>query len=118
MPTVLVVGATGQQGGSVVKALLSSGRTDLAVRALTRNTTSVPAYRLADRGVQLVKGDLLDPESLAQALVGVDAAYLVTDFRGYKDTDGELEQGRQFIDAAKTAGTHNKMSSSLHRYAY
>ncbi|KAG5745334.1 hypothetical protein H9Q70_011966 [Fusarium xylarioides] len=82
MPTILVVGATGQQGGGVVKALLSSGRTDLVVRALTRNPTSGPAYSLAYRGVQLVKGDLLDPESLARALGGADAAYLVTDFRG------------------------------------
>ncbi|KAG5808547.1 hypothetical protein H9Q74_002508 [Fusarium xylarioides] len=113
MPTILVVGATGQQGGGVVKALLSSGRTDLVVRALTRNPTSGPAYSLAYRGVQLVKGDLLDPESLARALGGADAAYLVTDFRGYRDTDGELEQGRQFIDAAKTAGLKHVVFSSV-----
>jgi uncharacterized protein YbjT (DUF2867 family) len=104
MPTILVVGATGQQGGGVINALLSHGNTDLVIRALTRNPSSAAAKTVLARGVQPVKGDLLDRPSLLAALTGVDQAYLVTDFRGPDDVEGELKQGRLFIDTAKEAG--------------
>lgn len=104
MPTILVVGATGQQGGGVINALLASGSTDLKIRALTRNPASSAAQALSKRGIEPVKGNLLDRQSLAKALTGCDAAYLVTDFRGPEDIDGELKQGRQFVDAAAEAG--------------
>jgi uncharacterized protein YbjT (DUF2867 family) len=109
MPTFLVVGATGQQGGGVVEALLASDRPDLTVRALTRNPSSSTAQALARRGVQPVKGDLLDRQSIFKALEGVDAAYLVTDFRGPEDVEGELKQGKQFVDVAKEAGKDSYM---------
>ena len=105
MPTVLVVGATGQQGGGVTSALLASGRSDLKIHALTRNPSSGAAQALSKRGVVPVKGDLLSRPDLEKALRGIDAAYLVTDFRGPEDVQGELKQGRQFIDVAKEAGT-------------
>lgn len=104
MAVILVVGATGQQGGGVINALLASGRTDLSIRALTRNPSSASAQALAQRGVHAFKGDLLDRQSVVDALEGVDAAYLVTDFRGPEDVAGELRQGRQFVDAAKETG--------------
>lgn len=104
MPTILVVGATGQQGGGVINALLASGSTDLKIRALTRNPSSSAAHALSKRGIEPVKGDLLNRQSLIKALTGCDAAYLVTDFRGPEDIVGELRQGRQFADAAAEAG--------------
>ena len=113
MPTVLVVGATGQQGGSVVKALLASNNPDLKIRALTRNPSSTTARALADSGVHLAKGDLINGDSLSAALAGCDAAYLVTDFRGEKDVAGEIEQGRTFVDTAKLAGIKHLVYSSV-----
>ncbi|GME61919.1 hypothetical protein CEP52_008575 [Neofusicoccum parvum] len=113
MPTILIVGATGQQGGGVVNALLATGRIDLSLRALTRNPSSASATALSARGVQPVKGDLLDRASVAQALKDCDAAYLVTDFRGREDVDGELKQGRQFVDAAKELGLAHLVFSSV-----
>lgn len=105
MTTILVVGATGQQGGGVINALLSQGSTQLTIRAMTRNPSSSIAKGLANRGVLPVKGDLQDRMSLLAALQNVDVAYLVTDFRGLGDIQGELEQGRNFLEAAKEAGT-------------
>ncbi len=67
--TVLVSGATGNQGGAVAQALLASGH---RVRALTRNTESSRARRLADQGVELVQGNLDDARSLGRALHGTD----------------------------------------------
>ncbi|RSL47456.1 hypothetical protein CEP53_009934 [Fusarium sp. AF-6] len=113
MPTFLVVGATGQQGGGVVEALLASDHPDLTIRALTRNPSSSAAQALASRGVQPVKGDLLDRQSISKALEGADAAYLVTDFRGPEDVEGELKQGKQFVDAAKEAGVKHLVFSSV-----
>lgn len=104
MPTFLVVGATGQQGGAVVQVLLGSERNDLIIRAVSRNPLSASATGLRNRGVEVVKGDLADAISLEAALRGCDAAYLVTDFRGPNDITGEIEQGHVFTDAAKRAG--------------
>ncbi|KAH6656181.1 hypothetical protein F5X68DRAFT_178887 [Plectosphaerella plurivora] len=113
MPTIFVVGGTGQQGGGVLNALLSHGHSDLVIRALTRNPSSSAARTLETRGVQPVKGDLLDRSSLLAALAGVDRAYLVTDFRGPEDVEGELKQGRLFIDTAKEAGVSHIVFSSV-----
>lgn len=104
MPTILVTGGTGQQGGAVIDALLTSPTDDLVVRALTRNTKSSAAQALTHRGVQLYRGDLTDSNSLIVALDGCDAAHLVTDFRNPDDIAGELRQGYTFIDAAKQVG--------------
>ena len=62
--TVLVSGATGNQGGAVTQALLASGH---KVRALTRNTESSRARRLVDQGVELVQCNLDDAKSLGRA---------------------------------------------------
>ncbi|CAH0030523.1 unnamed protein product [Clonostachys rhizophaga] len=113
MTSVLVVGATGQQGGGVISALLGYGRTDLTIKALTRNTSSAPAQTLSKKGVQLCKGDLLDRQSLLNALNDVDVAYLVTDFRGPGDIEGEMKQGKQFVDVAKESGVKHIVFSSV-----
>lgn len=104
MPTFLITGATGQQGGATINALLNDGRSDLSIKALTRNPSSTAAQSLSSRGVVVVKGDLSDRESLQAALKGVDAVHLVTDFTGPKGCDGEIEQGKLFVDVAKENG--------------
>lgn len=104
--SVLVTGGTGQQGGAVVNALLASMGTDIHICALTRNADSQPARALARRGVELRQGDLRDAASVSEALRGVDFAYLVTDFRGVEGVEGEVMQGKQFIEMAKCAGQY------------
>ena len=106
---VLVTGATGQQGGAVVQALLARGH---RVRGLTRNTTSVKATRLIDQGVELVIGDFNDPDSLDRAVAGIDAIYaMTTPFEA--GMDAETAQGLAMIAAAKRAGTSHFVYSSV-----
>lgn len=96
---VLVSGATGTHGKAVVRALLAAGR---PVRALTRNPNSDQARELAERGADVVLGDLLEAGSLTEAMSGVSAAYAVTTpFADGADT--EIEQGEQIIAAASDA---------------
>jgi uncharacterized protein YbjT (DUF2867 family) len=70
--TVLVIGATGKQGGAVAELLLDHGHD---VRAYVRSPGSPPALALSTAGVRLVPGDLADPEALARAAKGVDAVF-------------------------------------------
>jgi uncharacterized protein YbjT (DUF2867 family) len=59
--SILVFGATGQQGGATVKALLASPRaSEFTILAVTRNATSAPAKKLEAQGVKIVQGDLDD----------------------------------------------------------
>jgi uncharacterized protein YbjT (DUF2867 family) len=77
MGKVLIAGATGKQGGSVARNLLSSNK--VSIRALTRNPESPAAKSLAVKGVELVKGSLTEEAELVTALEGCFAAFLVTD---------------------------------------
>ena len=72
---VLVTGATGNQGGACVEALLTHGH---QVRALTRNSASPAAKRLPERGVEIAVGDFTDRDSLVRAVRGVDAVYAMS----------------------------------------
>src|SRR5206468_1467099 len=77
--TILVTGATGQQGGSVLRALQKRG---FIVRALTRDPASPKAKALAEKGVEVVAGDLTDRASLDAALRGAHGAYSVQALTG------------------------------------
>jgi len=104
--TILVSGATGKQGGACVSGLLSQNP-NLSIRSLTRNPSSAAALALSKKHPQisLIKGDMLDTNSLTTALQGVDAAFLVTDFTGPQGIAGEIAQGKTFIDAAVASTT-------------
>jgi len=109
--TILVVGATGNQGGAVVDALLKHG--DVAVAAMVRALR--PAHpkqqRLVDRGVTLVQADFDDPASLASAVDGVDAVFLMTTFND--GLDAEVDHGKAMIDAAAQANVGHLVFSSV-----
>lgn len=96
---VLVVGATGNQGGAVVDGLLAANDEQFSVYGLTRDATSEKAQSLADRGVTVVEGDLNDTESLRDAVDGVDAVFAVTNYfiAGF---EGEIEQGTNIAEVA------------------
>jgi uncharacterized protein YbjT (DUF2867 family) len=105
---VLVTGATGRQGGSVLRHLLARGA---SVRALTRNPDSARARGLSDHGVELVAGDMEDPNSLERAMQGLYGAYSVQDFSvGF---EREVRQGQNVANAARSAGIEHLVYSSV-----
>jgi uncharacterized protein YbjT (DUF2867 family) len=98
---VVVVGATGNQGGAVVDHLLASTAA-FDVCGLTRDATSDAARALEERGVTMVEGDLDDPESLRGPVADADAVFAVTNFwtEGY---DAQVQQGKNIADVAAAA---------------
>lgn len=106
---VLVLGATGGQGGAVVDALLAR---KAVVRALTRNMDSASARRLQDRGVEVVSGSLDDRDSLSAAMRGVSSVFaLTTPFES--GHEAEIEQGRAILAAARAARAPHLVFSSV-----
>lgn len=107
--SVLVTGATGQQGGAVAHALLSRGH---RVKALTRKPDSDAARRLASAGADVVTGDLGDAASIVKAASGVDTMYLMGN--SYEaGVEEEIRQGIVAADAAKAAGVGHLIYSSV-----
>ncbi|KAM0749564.1 NmrA-domain-containing protein [Meredithblackwellia eburnea MCA 4105] len=102
-PLVTVVGATGAQGGSVVSWLISSPK-EYRIRGITRDPTKGRALDLVARGLEVVKGDLSDPESIAAAFKGADYAFGVTSFWETMDPEKEIRDGKLLVDSAKEAG--------------
>lgn len=111
MTNIAVFGATGQQGGAVVDALLEDG--SVSVRALVRDPEGQKGTDLAERGFEVVPGDLTDPGSLDKALTGVDAAFAMTAPIGLNGTDFEISTGRAIADAAKRTGLPHLVFSSV-----
>jgi len=106
--TVLVTGATGRQGGAVVRQMLAKGWN---LRALTRDPSTAAAKALAERDVEVVKGDLEDPPSLEAATRGAYGVYSVQDFWAV-GVRREVRQGKNLADAAKTSGVEHFVYSS------
>jgi uncharacterized protein YbjT (DUF2867 family) len=97
--TILVIGATGQQGGAVARELLERG---FGVRALTRDPDKPEARTLAERGAEVVRGDLDDRSSIDRTIEGAYGVFSVQNFweTGY---EREVQQGKTVADAAKSA---------------
>lgn len=109
--SVLVVGATGKQGGAVADHLLSEKYGEFDVHALTRSPNSERARALADRGATVVNGDLQDKDSYRKVVEAVDAVYCMTHFSaGYH---GEVEQGTNMAEVAAAAGIEQFVFSSV-----
>jgi uncharacterized protein YbjT (DUF2867 family) len=106
---VLVTGATGRQGGAVVRHMLLKG---WKLRAVTRDPNSHAAHALTQKGVEVVQGDLEDPTSIARAAAGVYGIYSVQDFWAV-GAKREVQQGKNVADAAKKAGVKHFVYSSV-----
>lgn len=109
---VVVTGATGTQGGSVIDALASGEYGEFEIRGLTRDASSERARALAERGVEVVEGDMHDAERMAELFADVDRAFVVTTFFE-SGTDAEIEQGRTAVTAAAEAGVDHVVYSSV-----
>ncbi|WP_410809735.1 NmrA/HSCARG family protein [Micromonospora sp. 067-2] len=106
-----VIGATGQQGGAVVDALLAAGA---PVRAVVRDATSQAARKLAGRGVQIAVADQDDGDRLAEAFTGVEALFLMTTYASQSGgTQGEVARGRTMAEAAARAAVPRVVYSSV-----
>jgi uncharacterized protein YbjT (DUF2867 family) len=110
---IAVVGATGAQGGGVVRAILADRAGGFRARALTRDVSGAKARELQDQGAEVVAADIDDPESVERALAGADAAFLVTFFWDHLSPEKELAQARGLARAAKQAGVGHVIWSTL-----
>ncbi|MBB6053393.1 NmrA/HSCARG family protein [Armatimonas rosea] len=112
-PIIAVIGATGAQGGSLVRAILSDPAGTFAVRAITRNVESEKALALAALGAEVVAANLDDLASLEAAFAGAHGAYCVTNFWEHFSTETELAQAKNLATAAKNAGVAHVIWSTL-----
>ncbi len=108
---ITVVGGTGAQGGGVVDALLASGQ--FAVRVVSRNPASKSAEALEKRGIEVVKGDLLEPGSLRTAFEGAYGTFLVTNFWDPAQMEKETDIAIGAVKEARAAGVQHFIWSTL-----
>ncbi|TCC27333.1 NmrA/HSCARG family protein [Kribbella speibonae] len=119
---IAVVGATGAQGGGLVRAILADPSGEFAVRALTRNPDSAAAKDLAAAGAEVVAADLDDEASIRAAFDGAYGAFVVTNYWAPLTADEEaartraemeLEQAEIAARAARDAGVQHLVWSTL-----
>ncbi|MFF2820219.1 NmrA/HSCARG family protein [Kitasatospora cineracea] len=109
--TIAVFGATGQQGGAVVDALLDHGA---RVRALVRDPQSDRAQALAARGVELAAVRTDDPASLAAALAAVEGfSFMTPEANSLEEVEAEIRIGAALVDAAAEAGVPHVVFNSV-----
>ncbi|KAK7046768.1 NAD(P)-binding protein [Favolaschia claudopus] len=113
-PLVAVVGATGIQGGSVVKALAESDK-PYRIRGLTRDATKPAAQALVAQGVEVVTVEIVveNKDAVIKAFSGANAVFLVTAYMVHADAARETAEGKMMIDAAKAAGVEHIVWSGL-----
>ena len=110
---IAVAGATGAQGGGVVRAILADKSGEFTARALTRDPKSDKATALAELGVEVVQADLHDPASVKRAFEGAYGAFCVTFFWAHMSPDTELAEARSMAEAAKAARLQHVIWSTL-----
>ncbi|KAJ7026720.1 NAD(P)-binding protein [Mycena alexandri] len=114
-PLVVVVGSTGIQGGSVIKALAESDRA-YRLRGLTRDVTKPAARKLVDQGVEMMNIDLSVENAEAvrrEAFAGANIVFMVTNFRDHLDKRREVDEGKMMVQAAMAAGVELLVWSPL-----
>ena len=110
---IAVVGATGAQGGGLVRAILNDRNGPFAARAITRDPNSEKAKALLDAGAEVIAGDVDDAKSLRKAFEGAHGAFCVTFFWEHMKPEKELAHARNMAQAAKDAAVHHVIWSTL-----
>ena len=110
---IAVAGATGAQGGGLVRAILDDPSGAFTARALTRDANSDKARKLATLGAEIVEADVDDVESLKRAFQGAYGAYCVTFFWEHFSPEKELAQAKNMAGAAKHADLEHVIWSTL-----
>ncbi|KAL8705610.1 MAG: hypothetical protein Q9201_001297 [Fulgogasparrea decipioides] len=103
---ITVFGATGNQGGSVIASIQGNPHlsSEYKVRGITRDPSKPAGQKLADKGVDLVRADLSDKESVKKAIEGSEVVFGVTNFWEYLSKDIEVTQGQNIANACKEVG--------------
>lgn len=110
-----VFGATGKQGGSVVRSILADPvlSKEWKIRGITRDATKPAAKALEARGVEVVTADMSSQASAAPGVKGAHTVFLVTNFWETASADKERSEGIAVTDASKAAGVKHIIFSSL-----
>ncbi|HEX3124054.1 MAG TPA: NmrA/HSCARG family protein [Rhodanobacteraceae bacterium] len=110
---IAVVGATGAQGGGLVRAICADPDGTFLARAITRDVNSEKARALAALGAEVVAADIDDEAALTAALRGADGAFFVTFYWAHMSPEKEKAEARIMAAAAKAAGVKHVIWSTL-----
>ncbi|MDI1482694.1 NmrA/HSCARG family protein [Polyangium sp. y55x31] len=110
---IAVVGATGAQGGGLVRAIAAHPSGAFRARAITRKVDSPAAQELRALGAEVVAADLDDEMSLRRAFQGAYGAYCVTFFWNHFSPEKETEQARAMARSARAAGLEHVIWSTI-----
>lgn len=110
---IVVLGATGAQGGGLVRAIQKDKNGEFTARAVTRDPNSDKAKALKALGAEVVQGDVDSPESLKKAFSGAYGAYCVTFYWAHMVPEKELAEAKNMSEAAKDAGLQHIIWSTL-----
>ncbi|EKG19207.1 NmrA-like protein [Macrophomina phaseolina MS6] len=112
---ITVFGATGNQGGSVIKAILADTvlSKEFKIRGITRDVSKPAAQALAKQGVDMAAADLSSKPSLNDALKGSHTVFLVTNYWETGKPEVELNQGQNVADVSKELGVQHLIFSTL-----
>ncbi len=110
---IAVVGATGAQGGGLVRAIQNDKRGEFRARAIARDPQSPRGRELAALGAEVAAADVNDPESLRRAFAGAHGAYCVTFYWNHFSPEKEAAQAGNLANAAKAAGVRHVVWSTL-----
>jgi uncharacterized protein YbjT (DUF2867 family) len=110
---IAVVGATGAQGGGLVRAILADKESAFAVRALTRKPDGDKGRDLAKLGVEVVAADMDDASSVERAFQGAHGAFCVTNFWEHFSAEKEIAQAGIMAQAARKTGVAHTIWSTL-----
>ena len=110
---IAVVGATGAQGGGLVRSILADTNSEFSVRAITRKPDSDKGKALAAAGATVVAGDADNPATLDAAFAGANGVYVVTNFWEHFSAEREIAQATAMARATRAAGVAHVVWSTL-----
>jgi uncharacterized protein YbjT (DUF2867 family) len=110
---ITVFGATGAQGGGLVRSILADPDGPFSARAVTRNANGDAARALAAAGAEVVTADLDDPAAVARAMEGACGAYCVTFFGAHFSPEREIAAAGILAQAARNEGVEHAIWSTL-----
>ena len=110
---IAVMGATGAQGGGLVRAIQADPASGFIARAITRDANSDAAKQLAALGAEIVEANIDDGPSIAQAFEGAHGAFCVTFYWAHMDPEREIAEAHTLADAAKSLAHSDTLTVAL-----
>jgi len=110
---ITVVGATGAQGGGLVRAILNDPGSEFSVRAITRNAGSDKAKAFAELGANVVEANVADKDSLVKAFEGSYGIFCVTFYWEHYSPEKEMQHAKNMAEAASEVGAKHVIWSTL-----